>query len=1353
MNSSLNVGKRAFTTAVAAATMLWSVGFSSFVAPLTARAAAPGDLIKGTTLSTLYYYGSDGKRYAFPDEKTYLSWYSDFSNVQTISDSQLAAIPLGGNIMRRPGSYWVKIQSDPKTYAVTPNGVLRWIETESVATGLAGSNWNQFIQDVPDVFFADYTIGASLSSASAAYNGALVSDGSGNYYEIQNGQKRLVTSAGFTANRLQSRFALSGSGITLSSIAADGNLTSMESSVADPAQLPATAVGGLSVSTASDTPAAQTIPSNASSVTFFKFDLTASSGAATINQIVANLGGIGATGDFLNVYLYDGDTRLTNGRSVNSSTRQVTFSALNISLAAGEVKHMSIRADIASISAGGDTANFSIASASSIVGSASVTGSFPVTGNTMTFSATKTGYITVDKTGTIANPTLGQKDALIGKFKLTAGTEDVSVKSVTLSIDRSGDHSNYKLWQGSTLLAVGTPVTGGSVSDLVSFPLTNPLAIGNGSNAILSVTANIGGRSADDIKIAVDSSTDIVAIGQKYGFNEEIDINSSGLQSTGTYGATGSSCASSSSNCSFSSIIGGKLTFAFNGPTATDIQVDSTNQVFMNLTVTSQNAVELDEIDLTWACVSCTSGSHHGLLYDGDASHTATQANLTNLTIRKADGTTFMGPMELALTDGTGAGDGSGYDASQTLAYKDVQNLAAGQSVDLQVTGNVYSGATAGDAYTVAVPMANIKAKDVNNTDLTNATDIVPTGTLTSNKMTTRSASLTVGVSQPPSNATYVVGTNNVPVLGLSFAAGNASDVTVTDLTESVALAKLASGQAFNTGTLKNTTITSHVSSCSIYDGSSGSLIDGPRSATVGATDSTVATIGFTNFQWPVSAGETGKIITKCNLANVTPEGTTYGDALAFAVLANGDVTANDASGKTLPSVTATNVNGPIDQTVLPTVVVTTAESGSITASIDGSTPKSTIVLGASTAVPVSVYKFQATNEAFTVTDLTLDNCVGGATGSDNTTPSNITCGGSTTGGAVGTDAVSAAVKISYQNKAGDTITKTGFLSGGRVTFSGLDFYVPTSTVRTLSVSIDTNTVSSTSGVPSGSQLQLDLFNNDYATQFKAVGEGSGTTVYTFGSNKYGNVAGNTFTVRKTKPTITLASGSPSGAGVPGLSEVFRFNVSADSRGFVTLDGITFHVTSTDNACTLSTTSDCWNQSNGATGIGLPASWNLYNAANPSTALTSGATRIEDNTGAVLASGTSGKAMSYVQFSLSPAEQIGAGQTNTYSLKADSTGASSVDNDSIRVDIQDQATTSGLSGVARDSIFWQDDVETSASTNFAAASTADDYATVSGGAGASGATLAANAGDETNGVYTNGALIKNLPVTGGTIVY
>ncbi|MFZ6014957.1 MAG: hypothetical protein ACOYUZ_01205 [Patescibacteria group bacterium] len=125
--------------------------------------AQEGDLIKGS-MSTVYYYATDGKRYVFPTEKTYKSWYGDdYSGVVTISDSELSSIPLGGNVTYRPGVKMVKITTDPRTYAVSKGGILRWVETEAAAIELYGADWNKMIDDIPDPFFVNYRIGSSIA--------------------------------------------------------------------------------------------------------------------------------------------------------------------------------------------------------------------------------------------------------------------------------------------------------------------------------------------------------------------------------------------------------------------------------------------------------------------------------------------------------------------------------------------------------------------------------------------------------------------------------------------------------------------------------------------------------------------------------------------------------------------------------------------------------------------------------------------------------------------------------------------------------------------------------------------------------------------------------------------------------------------------------------------------------------------------------------------------------------------------------------------------------------------------------------------------------------------------------------
>lgn len=154
----------------AAATL--SLLASSFVPAMTSAATHTGsvfnsgDLIKAPGQSTVYYFGADGKRYIFPNSKTYFTWYTDFSNVKLISDGQLSTMPLGKNVTYRPGRKMVKITTVPSVYVVDQGGILRHVATEQLAETLYGISWRNQIDDVPDSYFSNYRIGTPIQTAS-----------------------------------------------------------------------------------------------------------------------------------------------------------------------------------------------------------------------------------------------------------------------------------------------------------------------------------------------------------------------------------------------------------------------------------------------------------------------------------------------------------------------------------------------------------------------------------------------------------------------------------------------------------------------------------------------------------------------------------------------------------------------------------------------------------------------------------------------------------------------------------------------------------------------------------------------------------------------------------------------------------------------------------------------------------------------------------------------------------------------------------------------------------------------------------------------------------------------------------
>lgn len=147
------------------AIVLSTVAFGFPVQSAHAAGCVSGSLIKGVSYAAVYYCAEDGKRYVFPNEKTYFTWYADFSNVQTISDEALASIPIGANVTYRPGARLIKITTDPRVYGVGANGTLRWIQTEELARQFYGADWATRVDDISDAYFVNYRVGTPVGSS------------------------------------------------------------------------------------------------------------------------------------------------------------------------------------------------------------------------------------------------------------------------------------------------------------------------------------------------------------------------------------------------------------------------------------------------------------------------------------------------------------------------------------------------------------------------------------------------------------------------------------------------------------------------------------------------------------------------------------------------------------------------------------------------------------------------------------------------------------------------------------------------------------------------------------------------------------------------------------------------------------------------------------------------------------------------------------------------------------------------------------------------------------------------------------------------------------------------------------
>jgi hypothetical protein len=1130
--------------------MVLSVIAMSGVAVAPAQAAASaGDLIKMEGLSSVYYLGEDGKRYVFPNESTYFSWYADFSGVVTIPASELQSYPLGGNVTMRPGTTLVKITTDPTVYAVEPNGVLRSIVSEANAVTLFGTNWNKRIVDLADSFFTNYTIGAPLTVGQVPV-GSLVksADSATVYYWDGTNYRQFASEAAMAANRFWMKNILT---VTNTLTAGGNNITGMEAGLVKTSQGgstvgPVVTGSGLMVSLNAMTPLSQSVPTLAVNVPFTKVNFTAAAdGPVTINSVTFTRSGIGSANDFSNVYLYDGNIRLTTGRSVNASTNQVTFTGLNYTVPAGTTKTLTLTTDIAS--AGNNNA-FGITAASHLTTTgAAVTGSFPVVGNLMSIVSQSTGQITIAKTGSLSNVKVGEQNVKVAEFNLSASSvENLHVEGLTLyqsGTIANSNLTNLVLKQAGSIIATASGVNS---SNNVVFNFSAPFALDKGQTKTFEVYANIGStaRSAETIILYVDNNADLVARGMTYGFGVAVvKTNYNG---------------SSTPSRSETTVEAGQITIAYQGPAVTDYAVQDADVELFRFSVTAQNNVEVRNMNLN---IEATGSATGGLV-----NSTATTSNYTDIKfVDVATNQVISGPKDVVT---------SGSDTTQDLSFNDVWNLNAGQTKTIKVTADI-ANFVPGESETVKVTLKPFGASDIKNLDnntFVSTSDIVPSGSIAGSAHNVKAGLLTVSLAGTPSLQTYINGSSDLPMTGINFSAGSGKDVVLTSMTVEA------------TGANSCETETNCVLSLGLYDGATqvGTL----RSL---GSDSKAT---FSGLNYNIAKGTNKTLVVKANLNTLSSVTST---TTLLVKVAEADINAQDSNGNNV-SISGL-ATGPAHKiTSGGTVSVAKA------ANVIGETDERLVVANTENNI-IARYTFTAVNEPLRMNKMRI--AVQATTGA----------------GATSSAAATEITGISLWHGA-TQITNVvvpsidGDYAVADFNSTVANFDIPKDASADLTVRVNYN--STAAGARSGVKLTAYLVDNSNF-EFRGIGT---NTVKTAAENAVSYVAGNPVYLYKSIASVQPVT-LPSTSLTAGTHTIARFSVTADAKGVIEFSKIGLAVTK-DNATT--------------------TNFRLVDEANNQLA-------------------TSTTANDREEFTLSTVQQVAAGTTKTYSIRADvvvGTGSASV---------------------------------------------------------------------------------------------
>ncbi|MEK7159290.1 MAG: hypothetical protein AAB766_02195, partial [Patescibacteria group bacterium] len=724
----------------------------------SAATLSAGDLIKASG-AAVYYYAADGKRYTFPTAATYSTWYADFKSVKTITDKELSAIDLAGNVVVRPGTKLVKITTVPKVFAVSPKGKLSHVASEAAAKTLFGANWKSMVIDVPDGFWTNYTDSGKSLDGTAYPEGQLVKVGSSiSYVNADGSWSHVKDDAAFSANKWNNSFVVT---TTLTAPATAGAQiaavvdTNVDASQGGGAGSTA-AKGNLTVSLNANTPKGQYVSKNAQNVNFAKFDITATGGDVTVSQIVLSRKGLGYDADVGSIRLYDGATKIGTDQSLNTNTHKVTFK--NLSWKVSGTKTLTVKADVAS-APGGTNDYFEIAE---ITAGTSTVAGLPQTGNAMQFSTLSVGELNVAAATNQATAISGEKDKEVGCWNFnTDSTEGFyidSVKLTNIGTSSSTESLNFVLKQGS-LVVPGSTVAAMKSNGTVVFDLTaSPYFIDKSQTKKICVYGDIlaGITVSKTLRFQVAETADVVARGDSSAGEVLIEVGSAAFSAQSATAVTISQgSATLSQNAAYAPTTG---TILVKG-------VANNKMAAYKLTAGSNEGIKLTKLKLTLAGtnVASTDFSNWSLfkIVNGAEKAVSVSGSVSGLYITFED--TTDGLLNVAKSENETLIVRA--DTSTSLGGNETAHVYVGANVAGNDTVAKVKGLSSNEYITNGVTLSGVDTGDAQTVTGASA------GTLTASK-----------ASSSPTATTLAKGSTKNHLLSVNFYA-TGEDITVSELT------------------------------------------------------------------------------------------------------------------------------------------------------------------------------------------------------------------------------------------------------------------------------------------------------------------------------------------------------------------------------------------------------------------------------------------------------------------------------------------------------------------------------------------------------------------------------------------
>jgi len=1075
--------------------------------------------------------------------------------------------------------------------------------------------------------------------------------------------------------------------------------------------------GGLSVALSGVTPAAASV-AKSGNANFTRFTLTAAAGTtASISSIYVTRTGMTADTDVENIEIRTADGVQVGNTAGGFDANSRAQVFFSPQLTVTGSQDFFIRAGFASAATTGLTASLGIAVNTDIVGNATSVNGAPVYGNLMTAVAVTIGSIAVTEDGSVADTTPD-----VGDTDVVVNTFKITAGSTEgIDIDRI------------TVIKAGTSAVG-DTNNIELWDVTNNTSLG------IATTWDASNKASFPVNISLDKG---VAIRLRI----QLDIVSGVALTVNADIADGSSYLVDGK---------GKLYGFYITPTAAaaanwGVQSGGSNNLGQgdyNQTINS-GAVTVSKSASTPPTGNISSGDNillavwdwqilgeqtrisdvivRGDLADDGGSNTLTFADMTNAyLVDMTTGNTLFGPVDGA--DGLAVVGTTAIDPKFT--YSSTQVLPAGTT---KVGFKVRLGTDWEADDTIAIQL--YRAADMTCKGVLSNNTITPTGFASAgNTMTLKAGALVVRMLGNPPTSAVIVGAQDYTWGSFSFdATASGEDVLIT----AVIITDTLDGTTGDMANIDNAELWADLDGNASYE----TMISNTENPTGGggATDTKTFTLTQT-----IRVPKGGKIdwIFVGDLAS----GATAGGTHALTVVADGATVTGADTGNAITD-TANGSAG----------TLTVTASGSVGLALDGSSPTAAIMLSGTTDNVVGKWKLTAVNEPMSVTKITLLLADWGSSMDQWDSIKNLT--------------------IEYPKQDGTTATMSVSPSTTTAVYDNMAMYIAKNSSAIITAKADFYEIASESA-DFGDQIEVSFDYGAGGTEFAAVGLSSGVAKTSAGT---ADTIAATHVLYKTLLTVSADNAGLTSALTPGISNVlYKFKVTADSRGPASLKKLTFQISVTDAG-----TSNCNVNVGGFTlsrdsvditaskvliaGLGGMTGSVSNSAADARTTMETKGTNDVAGTGS--GSGTVGTVTTWVFLNFGDTEgatqpeageqNISAGATTNWTFSG-TTGANfaAADDDSIAVELLGDTTaqTDGTFKLGDDDVTDDEYSVVLALTGTGVTDTADvefiwsDLSAIS-----HSAAMADNAGTvdttpNSSGDFTNGWLIKNFPLGARSII-